>query len=103
MTKSELIERVAEVNQGLPAKDIEMAVNEVMNLMVNTLLNSGRVEIRGFGSFSIRHRAPRRSRNPRTGEEVHLGPKKAIHFKPGKGLREAVDASKEVVDIMPLS
>lgn len=103
MTKSELIEIIAYKNQQLPPKDIEMAVNLLMDEMVNQLVNDGRIEIRGFGSFSVRVREPRMSRNPKTGEKVALDFKRAIHFKPGKELKNQVDESKDSVRIMDMS
>ena len=93
MTKSELIERLALKQLHKSAKDIELAVKEMLDLMANTLSEGERIEIRGFGSFSLHYRAPRGGRNPKSGETVELGSKYVPHFKPGKELRERVNAS----------
>lgn len=92
MTKSELIESIA-AKQSLPDKDVELAVKVILEEIVGTLSNGGRVEVRGFGSFCLHYRAPRRGRNPKTGEEVHLSSKYVPHFKPGKELRARVNDS----------
>lgn len=70
---------------------VDDAVREILSLMVNTLANDGRVEVRGFGSFSLHHRQARVGRNPKTGESVTVPAKAIPHFKPGKALREAVN------------
>lgn len=93
MTKSELIERLALKQLHLSAKDIESAVKDMLDMMANTLSSGDRIEIRGFGSFSLHYRAPRTGRNPKSGETVELGSKYVPHFKPGKELRERVNAS----------
>ena len=93
MTKSELIERLAEKLDQLPAKDIELSVKTVIEQMSQSLANGGRIEIRGFGSFSLHFRPPRVGRNPKTGESVTLAEKYVPHFKPGKELRERVNNS----------
>lgn len=90
MTKSELIERLAARQTLLSAHDVELAVRTILESMTNTLSEGGRVEIRGFGSFSLHYRAPRVGRNPKTGESVELSGKYVPHFKPGKELRERV-------------
>ena len=92
MTKSELIELIAAKQKHLPAKDVELAVKQVLEIMSDALAQGGRIEIRGFGSFSLHYRAPRTGRNPKTGEPVVLSGKYVPHFKPGKELRERVDA-----------
>ncbi len=92
MTKSELIEIIADSQGDLSAKDIELAVKTMIEHMSQTLARGGRIEIRGFGSFSLHYRAPRVGRNPKTGESVGLLAKHVPHFKPGKGLRERVNA-----------
>ncbi|WP_416308407.1 integration host factor subunit beta [Neptunicella sp. SCSIO 80796] len=91
MTKSELIERLAAKAQQLPAKEVESAVKEMLEQMAQTLQKGERIEIRGFGSFSLHFRAPRVGRNPKTGETVKLDGKYVPHFKPGKELRERVN------------
>lgn len=93
MTKSELIERLTLRQLQTPAKDIELAVKEMLDQMADTLSDGDRIEIRGFGSFSLHYRAPRVGRNPKTGDTVKLGAKYVPHFKPGKELRERVNAS----------
>ncbi|MCH1920415.1 integration host factor subunit beta [Shewanella sp. A3A] len=93
MTKSELIEKLAETQSLLSAKDVESAVKEMLEQMAKTLEIGDRIEIRGFGSFSLHYRAPRVGRNPKTGTSVELDGKYVPHFKPGKELRERVDAA----------
>ncbi len=90
MTKSELIEALA-VRLDVPKKRSEDIVNAVFDSMKGALLDEERIEVRGFGSFSIRHYKAKKGRNPRTGETVHVDPKKSVHFKAGKELRERVD------------
>lgn len=91
MTKSELIEILADKLSHLSAKDVEIAVKEILEMMAQTLSKGDRIEIRGFGSFSLHYRAPRIGRNPKTGESVELAGKYVPHFKPGKELRERVN------------
>ena len=90
MTKSELIEIIASKQSHLSAKDVELAVKTLIELMAETLATGERIEIRGFGSFSLHYRAPRIGRNPKTGESVGLAGKYVPHFKPGKELRDRV-------------
>ncbi|MFG6177741.1 integration host factor subunit beta [Halomonas sp. THAF12] len=94
MTKSELIEQIAMRQPELSVKDVEAAVRMILDDITDTLADGGRVEIRGFGSFSLHYREPRIGRNPKTGEPVALDGKFVPHFKPGKELREQVDASR---------
>ncbi|MDP5291375.1 integration host factor subunit beta [Oceanimonas sp. CHS3-5] len=91
MTKSDLIERMAEQYAHLSAKEVENAIKEILEQMASTLQSGDRIEIRGFGSFSLHYRAPRLGRNPKTGEKVELNGKYVPHFKPGKELRERVN------------
>ncbi len=91
MTKSELIERLALKTNELQGKDLEDAVKELLEQMAQTLQRGDRIEIRGFGSFSLHYRAPRTGRNPKTGETVELTGKHVPHFKAGKELRDRVD------------
>lgn len=91
MTKSELIIKLASKQSLLSAKEVENAVKEMLNQMTETLEGGNRIEIRGFGSFSLHYRAPRTGRNPKTGTSVELDGKYVPHFKPGKELRERVD------------
>ncbi len=93
MTKSELIEKIASRQDQLQAKDVEMAVKMILEEMTKALVNNNRIEIRGFGSFCLHFRAPRLGRNPKTGDTVELAGKHVPHFKPGKELRERVNAS----------
>ena len=93
MTKSELIERLADKARHVAAKDVELAIKEMLEQMAQTLQKGERIEIRGFGSFSLHYRAPRIGRNPKTGETVKLDGKYVPHFKPGKELRERVNES----------
>jgi integration host factor subunit beta len=96
MTKSELIEVIAKKQRHLPAKDVELAVKHLLDLMGNSLAAGERIEIRGFGSFSLHYRPPRMGRNPKTGEAVALSGKHVPHFKPGKELRERVNVNKHL-------
>ncbi len=98
MTKSELIERIVAVQSlmsgsQLTSKDVELAVKTMIEQMSNALASGERIEIRGFGSFSLHYRAPRIGRNPKTGESVGLSGKYVPHFKPGKELRDRVNAA----------
>lgn len=92
MTKSELIARLAERYPQLVAKDAEFAVRTILDAMAQTLADGNRIEIRGFGSFALSFRPPRIGRNPKSGERVLVPEKRVPHFKPGKDLRERVDA-----------
>lgn len=93
MTKSELIEQIASKQSMLSAKDVELAVKTVLEQMSKALATGDRIEIRGFGSFSLHFRAPRKGRNPKTGDTVQLAGKYVPHFKPGKEMRERVNES----------
>jgi integration host factor subunit beta len=92
MVKSHLIHRIANKQNHLPIKDIDLAVNRIIEKISQTLANNGRIEIRDFGSFSLRYRPPRNAHNPKTGERVYTDAKYSPHFKPGKALRERVNA-----------
>lgn len=91
MTKSELIDQLADIQQHLAHLDVELAVKSLLEQMSSSLSSGERIEIRGFGSFSLHYRAPRMGRNPKTGEAVALPGKHVPHFKPGKALRERVN------------
>lgn len=91
MTKSELIESLARKQNHLAYKDVELAVKSLLEQMSQALATGNRIEIRGFGSFSLHFRPPRVGRNPKTGESVALPGKHVPHFKPGKELRERVN------------
>ncbi len=95
MTKSELIERLSARQTHLMHKDVELAVKSVLDQVSNALARDDRVEIRGFGSFALHHRPARVGRNPKTGEPVHIPPKRVPHFKPGKEMRERVNLAAE--------
>lgn len=93
MTKSELIDRLAQRFPQLVARDAEEAVRVVLGAMTDALTHGGRIEIRGFGSFSLNYRPPRMGRNPKSGESVHVPGKYVPHFKSGKELRDGVDVA----------
>lgn len=90
MTKSELIEILSQRQPHLKGDDVDLAVKALLEMMGSTLSVGDRIEIRGFGSFSLHYRPPRLGRNPKTGESVALPGKHVPHFKPGKELRERV-------------
>ena len=92
MTRSDLVEELANRFSQLTHRDAEHAVKTILDAVSDALVRGHRIEIRGFGSFSINHRPPRMGRNPRSGESVAIPEKRVPHFKPGKALREAVDA-----------
>lgn len=91
LTRSELIERIAVRQTQLSSKDVELAVKTMVDQMSNALSEGGRIEIRGFGSFSLHYREPRVGRNPKTGDSVELSGKYVPHFKPGKELKDRVN------------
>ena len=90
MTKSELIEILAARQPHLKADDVDLAVKTLLDMMGGALAEGERIEVRGFGSFSLHYRPPRTGRNPKTGAPVVLAGKHVPHFKPGKELRERV-------------
>ena len=90
MTKSELIELLARRQPHLKADDVDMSVKSLLQMMGSALAGGERIEVRGFGSFSLHYRPPRTGRNPKTGDAVALSGKHVPHFKPGKELRERV-------------
>ena len=93
MTKSDLIARLAERFPQLVAKDADFAVKMILDAMSEALAKGDRIEIRGFGSFSLNYRPPRVGRNPKSGDKVNVPAKWVPHFKAGKELRERVDES----------
>ena len=93
MTKSELIEKISASQDQLPPKDVELAVRMIIERMTSSLVANQRIEIRGFGSFSLHYRAARMGRNPKTGDPVQLTGKYVPYFKPGKDLRTRVNNS----------
>lgn len=94
MTKSELIQRLAEQNPHLYLRDIEKIVETIFEEVTAALVRGDRVELRGFGAFSVKHRESRVGRNPRTGETVNVESKRLPFFKTGKGLRERLNDGK---------
>ena len=90
MTKAELVEEVARVTQ-LTKKQAEIIVNTVFETIVDSLRTGRKIELRGFGSFRIRHRGARIGRNPKTGDKVEVPPKRIPYFKPGKELKEQLN------------
>ena len=97
MTKSDLIARLAERFPQLVAKDADFAVKMILDAMSDALAKGDRIEIRGFGSFSLNYRPPRVGRNPKSGDKVSVPEKWVPHFKAGKELRERVDSALNVV------
>lgn len=97
MTKSELINLITRRQQSIPEKDIELAVNLILETLTEALATDQRIEIRGFGAFTIHHRKPIIARNPKTGEPVTLPSRRAVHFKPGKELKANIDESRSTI------
>jgi len=96
LIKSQLIAEISKKLSHLPEKDIALAINSIIEQMSDILSRGGRIEIRGFGSFSLHYRPPRKAHNPKTGEKLITEPKYAVHFKPGKELRERVNGSRHI-------
>jgi integration host factor subunit beta len=92
MNRAELIDRLAQQQPHLNASDIELAVKALLDQLSATLARGERIEVRGFGSFAVRHREPRVARDPRTGAPVPLDTRHVPYFRPGKELRERVNA-----------
>ncbi len=99
MIKSQLIRNLCKTFGQISEKDITDGINEVLEYMSQALAEGKRIEIRGFGSFTLHYRPPRNAHNPKTGEKVITKAKYSPHFKPGKALRERVDESKATVAI----
>jgi len=95
VTKSELIETIAFKQTQLAQKDVDLAIKAIIDYMSQSLEKGERIEVRGFGSFSLHHRKKRVGRNPKTGARVSLPAKYVPHFKPGKDLRERVNNKSE--------
>ncbi len=91
MTRSDLVEALAVRFGQLTQRDAEFAVKTLLDAMSEALSRGHRIELRGFGTFTVTRRPPRMGRNPRSGESVAIPEKRVPHFKPGKALREAVD------------
>ncbi len=98
MIKSELIAKLAAENPHLTSRDVERVVHLILDTMIGSLEQGGRVELRGFGAFSVRERPARSGRNPRTGETVHVPAKSVPFFKSGKELRERLNVSGDEQD-----
>ena len=103
MTRSDLVEELANRFGQLTHRDAEYAVKTILDAVSDALVRGHRIEIRGFGSFSVNRRPPRMGRNPRSGESVAIPEKRVPHFKPGKALREAVDARTVALLSLPTS
>ena len=101
MTRSDLVEELAARFAQLTHRDAETAVKTVLDAVADALVRGHRIEIRGFGSFTVSHRPPRMGRNPRSGESVAIPEKRVPHFKPGKALREAVDERTAAMETSP--
>ena len=99
MIKSELVKVLKEKLPELQQRDVELAVNCILAQMSDAITKGERIEVRGFGSFDLHHRAPRIGRNPKTGESLSLPAKVKVHFKPGKEMRGRVDAARDQCDI----
>lgn len=93
LNKSDLIAHIAAKHPHLSEPLVEEAIKIIIDHMIESLADNQRIEIRGFGSFALRHREPRTGRNPKTGEQVQVIAKAVPHFKPGKALRDAVNKS----------
>jgi len=94
MIKSEIVQHIADKNPHLYQRDVENIVNAILNEITEALANGNRVELRGFGAFSVKNRKPRIGRNPRTGESVEVGEKWVPFFKTGKELRQRLNANR---------
>ena len=92
MTKSELIDKLLNKYPHLYQRDVETLVNTILSELSDSIASGRRVELRGFGSFSLRHREARAARNPKNGEIVQVGARSSIYFRPGKELKEKVNA-----------
>ena len=95
MTKSELIDRISASQDHLSPKDVELAIRMILERMTKTLANNDRIEIRGFGSFSLHYRAPRLGRNPKTGEKVNTPEKKVVAWKMSKEMFNKINNKNE--------
>ena len=98
MLKSELVRALNEKLPELQVKDVELALNCILRQLADAIVQGERIEIRGFGSFNLHHRPPRIARNPKTGEAINLPAKVAIHFKPGKEMRDRVNAVRDITE-----
>jgi integration host factor subunit beta len=98
LNKSELIQKISN-KLDIPVELADKSVNLLIEVMSSSISNNQRIEIRGFGNFTLHYKAPRKAHNPKTGEKLITKPKYAPHFKPGKDLKDRVDASKSHVEI----
>lgn len=96
MTKSELVQRIADLNPHLRIVDVEKIVDTIFGAITDALAQGDRVELRGFGAFSVKHREARVGRNPRTGESVQVDAKRLPFFKTGKALRERLNGGEDL-------
>ncbi len=94
MIKSELIAHISAKMMHLPEHQVTDGINHILKLMSESLISGQRIEIRGFGSFTLHYRAPRKAHNPKTGERVVTEAKYSPHFKPGKALKDRINESK---------
>ena len=99
MVKSELIRALNEKLPDRQLDDVELAVNCLLKHMADALVKGERIEVRGFGGFDLRHRSSRIGRNPKTGEAVKIPEKVVVRFKPGKEMRDQVNASRDQCEI----
>ena len=95
MVRSELIDKMTQEFSHLPAAQVEQMVNGILSVMVKTLMDNGRIEIRGFGTWCLRKRRSRNAHNPRTGKTIKTPEKYGVYFKAGKSLRERVHDGKD--------
>ena len=95
MTRSELVTALAKRQPHLLRHDVELTVNCLLKQMADALVQGERIEVRGFGGFNLHHRPARIARNPKTGESLSLPAKVKVHFKPGKEMRDRVDAARD--------
>lgn len=91
INKSEFVDKLSSQCPDIPEKTVEEASKKIIEMMIHTLCGDGRIEVRGFGSFSLHHREARTARNPKTGEKVTVSAKAIPYFKPGKALKEGVN------------
>lgn len=99
MVKSELIQALKDKFPDLQERDVELGVNRILTQMTDALAQGEHIEIRGFGTFDCRLKQPRLARNPKTGEVVHSSAKATVHFKPGKDLKDRVNAASNSCSI----
>ena len=100
MVKSELLTKLKNKFPELQATTVELGLNSILKQIEGALIQGERIEIRGFGSFTLRYRPPRVSRNPKTGEALNLSARVGVHFKPGKEMKDKVNAMRTECSIM---